>query len=75
MLSPYFNFTTRTIKYILSLNKDEFYLIITVLLNSKPQLINNLQILANFNNYDKIKAYSDNMRELEKVLKQTIAYV
>ena len=75
ILSPYFNFTTRTIKYILSLNKDEFYLIINFLLKSKPQLINNLQILANSNNYDKIKAYSDNMRELTKVFKQTIVYV
>ena len=59
----------------MSLNKDEFYLIINFLLKSKPQLINNLQILANSNNYDKIKAYSDNMRELTKVFKQTIVYV
>ena len=75
MLSSVFKFNTRAIKYLLSLKKEEFNFIINVLHKNKPQLMNNLFLLAESNNYDKIDAYKNNMIELTKILKQLKSYV
>jgi hypothetical protein len=68
MLSSVFKFNTRTIKYLLSLDNEEFYLMINVLQKNKPQLISNLLVLAESNNYYKIEAYKNNFMELKKYL-------
>jgi hypothetical protein len=68
MLSSVFKFNTRTIKYLLSLENEEFYLMFNVLQKNKPQLISNLLVLAESNNYDKIEAYKNNFMELKKYL-------
>jgi hypothetical protein len=75
MLSSVFKFNTRTIKYLLSLDNEEFYLMINVLQKNKPQLISNLLVLAESNNYDKIEAYKNNFMELKKIFKQLKSYV
>ena len=75
MLLSVFKFNTRAIKYLLSLKKEEFNLMIDVLHKNKPQLINNLFLFAESNNYDKIDAYKNNMKELTKILKQLKSYV
>ncbi len=75
ILTPSFKFNTRAIKYILSLSKEEFYLMINVLKKNKPLLINIIFLLAESNNYNTIEAYKDNMGALTKILKQLNSYV
>ena len=64
MISDVFKFNTRAIKYLLSLNKKEFNLMMNYFLVSMPDLLTNLLVLAEANNYPDIEAYRGNIEEL-----------
>lgn len=63
--NEYFRYNTRIVKYILLMNRDDFYLTIQ---NISADLQNRLLDLAISNNYHRIDEYKTNIKNLKSIL-------
>jgi hypothetical protein len=72
MHSSSFQFTTRTIKFILALNNSDFLTFINSFHNTKLDLLDELIKLALSNKYEKIDCYKNNLNQLINLQKKTV---
>ena len=70
--SSSFQFTTRTIKFILSLNNSDFLTFINSFHNTEFDLLGELIKLALSNKYEKMDCYKDNLNQLINLQKRTV---
>jgi hypothetical protein len=70
MKSNCFQFTTRTIKYILNFNNLEFKSFVKMLQDNNLDLIDDLIKLAKSNKYDEIDTYKENLKDLINLQKK-----
>ena len=70
--SSSFQFTTRTIKFILSLNNTDFLTFINSFHNTEFDLLDELIKLALSNKYEKMDCYKSNLNQLINLQKRTV---